>query len=286
VNETVLITGSSSGLGMETAVFLAERGFHVYATMRDPKRSTPLEELARKRGVALTILPLDVTRPETIQKAVDRILEERGELYGVVNNAGIQSRGFFEDLSEQEMRDVFETNLLGTLAVTRAVIPCMREAKRGRVVLMGSVGGRIATMGSSAYCSSKFALEGFGEALYQEMQPLGIHVSIVEPGIVPTELFGRNRAVAKKALSRESPYATWFQKLEGATDAWVASRALTPTAVAQVVHRILRARRPRLRYVVGGRAKMLVMGKRLLPFDLADRLYAKKLWQTLDVEPS
>ncbi len=280
-----MITGSSSGLGMETALFLAERGFHVYATMRDLNRAGPIRESARERGVALSILPLDVTEPETIRKAVDRILEERGQLYGVVNNAGIQTRGFFEDVSEEEMREVFETNLLGALAVTRAVLPGMREAKRGRIVFMGSVGGRIATIGSSAYCTTKFALEGFAESLYQEMLPLGIRVSIVEPGIVPTELFGRNRAVAGRARGQESPYARWFQRLETLTDRWVASRPLRPVSVARVIHRILKARRPRLRYVVGGTARLLVLGKRFLPLDGVDRIYAKRLWQALESDP-
>lgn len=282
MQEAVLITGSSSGIGMETALFLAKRGFRVYASMRDTSRSKPLRDAARERDVSLSILSLDLTENKTIQQAIEQIRCESGGLFALINNAGIQVRGFFEDIAEEEMRTVFETNLFGTFAVTRAVLPLMRKARKGRILFMGSLGGRIATMGSSAYCITKFALEGFAEALYQEMLPLGIHVSIVEPGVVRTDLFGRNRTFAKRALDPGSPYARWLRSLESLTDEWVASRTLQPSAVARVVCRALESKRPRLRYVLGPMAKSLVLGKRYLPMDFMDRLYAKGLWQKVE----
>ncbi len=282
MKEAVLITGTSSGLGMETALTSAERGFRVYAGMRDPGRAGPLEEAARKRDVSPIVLPLDVTRPETIREATERIVEESGGIYGVVNNAGIHVRGFFEDLSDEEMREVFETNLLGSLAVTRAVLPFMRKAGRGRILFIGSVGGRIPTAGSISYCTSKFALEGFAESLYLELRGLGIRVSIIEPGIVSTELFGRNRRAAVRALDPASPYYRWFLRLEELTDARVSAARLRPRAVAETVCRALRAPRPRLRYVVGNTAALLVLAKRMLPFDLMERIYANRLWKRLE----
>jgi short-subunit dehydrogenase len=260
------------------ALYLAEKGFHVYATMRDVNRSEPLWKAASERKVSLSLLSMDVTQPLTIEKAVEQILRESGEIYGLINNAGIQMRGFFEDITEQEVREVFNTNVFGTAAVTRTVLPFMRKARKGRIIFIGSVGGRIATMGSSIYCATKFALEGFAEALYQELLPFNIQVSIVEPGFVRTELFGRNRTAAERATAPSSLYADWFRRLEGITDERLAKKALHPKLVAETVHKVLTRRRTRLRHVVGPSARLLVMSKRLLPLNRFDRIYTKKLW--------
>src|SRR3954447_25486240 len=171
--DTVLITGSSTGLGLETALHLAAEGFRVYATMRDLGQKAELLEEAERRGVDLEVLAMDVTDPASIDGAVERIITDAGDIFGLVNNAGIGLRGCFEDLSEAEIRQVFEANVFGTMAVTRRVLPHMRRAGRGRVVTITSVGGRIATFGLSAYCSTKFAQEGFAESLALELAPFG-----------------------------------------------------------------------------------------------------------------
>jgi len=179
MKDSILITGAATGLGREMALHLAERGFQVYATMRDMRQADALYASARDRKVQLSILPLDVTDSESIQRAVQKIVTETGGIYGVINNAGIGLRGYFEDLADDEIRQVFEANVFGLMAVTKAVLPYMRHARRGRIVLISSVGGRIGSLGVSAYCATKFAVEGFGESLFQELAPLGLRVVLI-----------------------------------------------------------------------------------------------------------
>jgi len=273
MTNSVLITGASTGLGLEMAVHLAERGFEVYATMRDLTRRCALDEEATRRNVRLHVLKLDITDKEDIARTVDQVVERSGGIYGLVNNASIGLRGYFEDLSEEEIRQVFETNVLGTMAVTRAVLPHMRAARRGRIVIVTSIGGRIGSLAVSAYCATKFAQEGFGESLAQEVEPFGIYVTMVEPAIIKTERWGLNRAVAKGALNPESPYYDWFRESERLSDRLVETSPTKPVDVAKAVHKALTARRPRLRYVVGWRAGLVVALRRYLPGELFERLY-------------
>ena len=167
MKDSILITGAATGLGRAMALYLADRGFQVYGTTRDLRQADELNALARDRKVPLRVLRMDVTDRESIQQAVDAIVAESGGIYGVINNAGIGLRGYFEDLADEEIRQVFDANVFGVMAVTKAVLPYMRKARRGRVILISSVGGRIGSLGVSAYCSTKFAVEGFGESLFQ-----------------------------------------------------------------------------------------------------------------------
>jgi short-subunit dehydrogenase len=159
------------------------------------------------------------------------------------------------------------------MAVTRSVLPHMRAAGRGRILMISSVGGRIGSLGVSTYCSTKFALEGFSESLYMELAPLGIQVVIIEPGIIKTERWSSNRGTAAGALNPDSPYHVWFKQAEKESDALVEASTTTPEEVAQVVHRALSAAKPRLRYMVGRKAKLAVSLRRLLPGELFERLY-------------
>jgi NAD(P)-dependent dehydrogenase (short-subunit alcohol dehydrogenase family) len=281
-NDTILITGTSSGIGLHTAVHLARRGFRVVASMRDTGRRADLDAAAASANVTLDVIPLDVTDEASVADAVRHIETAYGSLYGLVNNAGINTSGFFEDLSDQEMRGVFEVNLFGTMAVTRAVLPMMRTAKRGRIVIVGSIGGRISSLGASAYCSSKFALEGFGEALAREMAPFGVRVSILEPGAVKTELFGRNRSTALRAAGPESPYREWTSSLERLLARLEEMPATSLESVAVTVERALSARRPRLRYVVGWRPRLLLALRRFLPQELFERLWTRGTWRQIE----
>ncbi len=271
--DAVLITGASSGIGLETAVHLAERGFQVYATMRDLSRRGRLDEVAARRNVPLTVLQLNVTDEVSINTAVRTIVDRSGGIYGLVNNAGIQLRGYFEDLSDAEIRQIFEINVFGTMAVTRAVLPYMRATRRGRIVIITSVGGKMGSLALSAYCASKFALEGFGESLAQELEPLEVRVVMVEPAITKTEIWGTNRGVSRGALDPNSPYYSWFRESERLADRLVESSPTRPVHTAKAVHRALTARRPRLRYMVGWRASLVMALRRYLPGELFERLY-------------
>lgn len=270
----VLVTGASSGLGLDMAVYLARRGFRVFASMRDLSRRRQLEQKAASEQTAdIEILQLDVTDRRSVQAAVDEVVARAGGIAGLVNNAGIQIRGYFEDISEDEMRRVFETNLFGAMALTRAVLPHMRRAGQGRIIFVTSVGGRLGHVAASPYCSSKFALEGFAETLAFELKPMGIQVSLIEPGTINTPLLKENRGIAAGAGNPASPYHDWFAETERLADWAVRTSRTTPEDSSKAVYRALTARRPRLRYVVGGRAAVALTARRLLPFELFEKIY-------------
>ena len=271
--DTVLVTGSSTGLGLETALHLAGRGFRVFAGVRDLEHRPAVLEAAEDRGVNLTVVQLDVTDPQSVDRAVQTVVESGGGVYGLVNNAGVGLRGCFEDLKTSEIRDVFEANVFGTMAVTRRVLPHMRAVGRGRIVTISSVGGRIATFGLSAYCSTKFAQEGFGESLDLEVQPFGIRSILIEPGIVKTSRWSVNRGNAADALNPASPYHTMFVKHEALADRFVETRKTRQEHVAKAVHRALTSRRPRMRYVVGRPAWVAVALRGLMPDRLFEWIY-------------
>ena len=273
-DRAVLVTGASSGLGLETSVYLAERGFRVFASMRDLGRRGALQEEAARRRIEVEFLPLDVTDGASIRAAVAEVVARAGGIYGLVNNAGIQLRGYFEDLSPEDVAEVFETNLFGVMAVTRKVVPHLRKAGQGRIVVMDSIAGRIGAPALSAYCATKFALEGFAEALALEMRLVGVEVSLIEPGIVKTPIWAGNRRVAAKALDPSGPYYRWFARAEKLADRMAASAPNRPADVARAVHAALTARRPRLRYVVGRRARLLLALRSCLPGESFERLYA------------
>jgi NAD(P)-dependent dehydrogenase (short-subunit alcohol dehydrogenase family) len=273
MTDSILVTGSSTGLGREMALRLAERGFQVYATVRDFSQADHLLALAHDRKTQLRVVPLDVTAEESIRKAVQTVLGETGGIYAVINNAGVGLRGYFEDLTEEEVRHVFEANVFGVMAVTKAVLPHMREAGRGRIILISSVGGRIGSLGVSAYCATKFAVEGFGESLFQELAPLGIGVVLIEPGIIKTERWTSNRGTAKGARDQSSPYYAWFCQAEKEADQLVRVSKTTPADVATVVYHALTVKRPRLRYMIGRKAKLAVALRRWLPGESFERLY-------------
>ena len=278
---SVLITGAGTGMGLATALYLARRGFEVYASVPELGRREEVDVAAAQQDVDLRVLQLDVTDQDSIETAVSTIIAECGSLFGVVNNAGIGLRGFFEDLSEEEIRRLFDVNVFGVMAVTRAILPHMRAARRGRVVIISSAGGRIASMTLGGYCASKFALEGFGECLALELALLGLHVSLIEPGIVMTPHFTVNRGRAKVATSPSSPYYAWFTQHEKMVDDILRKRHITPVDVAKAVHRALTDRWPRLRYVVGWRARLLISARKYLPDELFERLCRWQMQRTV-----
>jgi len=277
MTQNVLITGASSGFGLETALHLAEHGYRVFATVRDPRKRESVEAVANRRGLVLNILLLDVTDPIGVRSVVETILNDNGAIHVLVNNAGIGLHGFFEDLSEEEIREVFNVNVFGVMSVTKAVLPQMRKAGSGRIIMISSAGGRIASMTMSAYCASKFAVEGFAEALAMEMAPFGVHVSVVEPGLSLTHIFTVNRNVARAASQPNSPYHAWFMRHEGMLDAILRKKHIVPTDVASTVRMALEAQNPHLRYVVGWRARCLIGLKRHLPGELFHRVYSREL---------
>jgi NAD(P)-dependent dehydrogenase (short-subunit alcohol dehydrogenase family) len=276
MTRTVLVTGAGSGFGLAASLYLAARGFRVYATVPVLEQRAEVEAAAAKCGVRLNVVRLDVTDEASIASGVQAIVSEAGGIHAVVHSAGLGLRGFFEDLAESEIRRLFAVNFFGVVAVTRAVLPAMRKAKDGRIVIITSAGGRIGSMTLSAYCAAKFALEGFGESLAMEVAPFGIHVSLVAPGIVMTPHFTVHRGRAANAMNPESPYFARFAAHERLVDGILRTGRLTPGDVARVIHRAVTARRPRLRYTAGWRVGVLTALRRHLPDELFRRFYFRQ----------
>jgi NAD(P)-dependent dehydrogenase (short-subunit alcohol dehydrogenase family) len=176
-------------------------------------------------------------------------------------------------LSDAEIRDIFEANFFGALAVTRAVLPHLRQARTGRVVVISSVAGRIGSPTGSAYSASRHAQEGFAESLRQEVEPLGIYVSLIEPGITKTETWTADKGSAAKAHDPSSPYYAWFKQAELLFGRVMESSPITPRDVAHAVHRALSDPCPRWRYMVGTRARLVMTARKLLPSEFFNRVY-------------
>ncbi len=276
----VLVTGASRGLGLETALRLAEAGFDVWAGIRDPRQAPVIQEAARRRAVKLETVPLDVTDNSSIDAAI-RAIAGRSRLFGLVNNAGITGRAFFEDFPEEKLRQIFDVNVFGTMNVTRRVLPLLRQAREGRIVTLTSIGGRIGSMGLAPYVASKFALEGFSESLWLEMKPFGVQVVIVEPGMVKTDIWDESRRVLPEARNPQSPYFARFARAEELASRVLNSSRLRPRDVAETVLRALTAKRPRLRYVVGRRASLVLSLRRHLPGELFEKFYFGELLRRL-----
>lgn len=271
--KTVLITGASTGIGAACALDLARRGHRVYAGVRKDADGERLAGLAGP-GPLLPVL-IDVTRQDTIEATAARIRDDAGGLDGLVNNAGIGRGGPVEFLELNEWREQFEVNLFGQIAVTQTMLPLLRE-RAGRVVFIGSIGGRVATIMTGPYNASKFAIEGLGEALRQELRPWGLSVSIVEPGAIKTEIWGKAQDVVGR-LEKDLPgeavdlYAKHIDLARKAL-AMQDRQAVPAQKVADAVRHALTAGRPRPRYLVGVDAHVQAAMARWLPDRARDAL--------------
>jgi NAD(P)-dependent dehydrogenase (short-subunit alcohol dehydrogenase family) len=209
-----VVTGSSSGIGFETSLLLAKNGFFTYATMRNLDKSNKILDLKLKEKLPLEVLELDVTDDKSVKEAIEKIANEQGTVNVLVNNAGYALVGPLEELSIQEFKEQFETNVFGAIRVTQAVLPIMRKQRHGTIVNISSIAGRIGFPLTSAYVSSKFALEGLSESMAYEIDQFGTKVILIEPGVIKTN-FDHNLKIGKKVSTtndRNSPYADITEK--------------------------------------------------------------------------
>lgn len=271
--KVVLLTGAGSGLGLESALTLAAAGYRVFGTVLSAAEENSLLAEAARRGVTVRPQRMDLTDEAAVHAGVESVVAATGRIDALVSFAGLGLRGFFEDLKLEEIRRVYDVNVFGTMAIVQAVLPHMRRAGAGRIVLTTSIGGRMGTMTISGYASSKFACEGFGECLHQEVYPFGIRVSLLEPGLVATPHFTVNRNRGQRAVDPSSPYYKWFCQHERIVDSILARNSFGPADVARTVLRILASPRPRLRYVVGTKAKIVFALRRYIPGELFQNLY-------------
>lgn len=185
---SVLITGTSTGIGLATALTLGRAGHNVYATMRNPSRAPELGERAAQEGLPIKISVMDVDSDISVKTSIANIHKDAGDIDVLINNAGIERNGSVEDLALADFRAVMETNYFGSLRSIQAVVPHMRQRKSGCIINVTSVAGRIATSPLAPYTASKFALEALSEALAQEMKMFNVRVAMVEPGIIDTPM--------------------------------------------------------------------------------------------------
>lgn len=255
-----LITGTSTGIGQATALHLARQGHHVFASMRNPATgSAVLTQVARQEGLKLEVIQLDVNDPKSSEQAVQEVLEQTGQLDVLINNAGIGGGGPIEEMPEEVLRAVFETNFFGAMRMMRLVLPTMRQARSGAVVNVSSIAGRLASAGSSAYGGSKFALEAASEALAQEVRRFNIRVVIIEPGVIQTPIFEKGGPEPDPS----SPYYE-FALRGGRLFAKRLENPSPPELVAETIQLSLETDQPKLRYLVGEDAKGWAAGRQAM----------------------
>jgi short-subunit dehydrogenase len=211
--KVALVTGCSSGIGLETSLLLARNGFYTYATMRNLEKSKVISNTIQKEGkLSLEILQLDVNNDESVKEAIQKITNEQERIDVLVNNAGYALVGPLEEISVEEFKEQFETNVFGVIRVTQAVLPIMRRQRKGTIVNISSVAGKIGFPLTSAYVSSKFALEGLSESIAYEIEQFGIKVILIEPGVIKTN-FNNNLKIGNRVTTNSnSPYAEMTQK--------------------------------------------------------------------------
>ena len=258
--KVAIVTGSSSGIGLESALLLARNGYIIYATMRSPEKDTSIKTAVQKEGLPIRVVQLDVTDDSSVKNAVDHIISEASRIDVLVNNAGYGLGGALEDLSMEEIKSQYETNLFGLIRVTQAVLPTMRKQRSGRIVNLSSGAGIFGYPGGSAYVSTKFAVEGLSESIAYELEPFGIKVILIEPGFIRTN-FTNAMVVAKKAQDPTSPYSGLMQKIM-ASASELAKNASDAELVANVILDAASNPNPRLRYLVGKDVESWVAGKK------------------------
>jgi short-subunit dehydrogenase len=277
VSKAVLITGCSTGIGRATAIWLAERGWKVYASARRK------ESLAALEGKVAATLALDVCDENSIAAAVTAVEQKEGAVGVLINNAGYGQEGAFEEVRMEEVRVQFETNVFGLVRLTQLALPAMRRQRWGKIVNLSSMGGKLTLPGGAFYHATKHAVEAISDALRVEVGPFGIDVVVIEPGPVATS-FGDTASQSMKKLLGDgsSPYHSLNRAVaKGIEDAYTGRMkafAAAPEAVARVIERAISTRRPRPRYVVTAAARILMGLKWALPdraFDSMMRMQLK-----------
>ncbi|CAM3715083.1 SDR family oxidoreductase [Mesobacillus zeae] len=273
--KTAIVTGASSGFGFLSALGLAQAGYNVLATARSEEKAAKLLQTAENNNVSdhIHIHLLDVTSPDSVTDLKRRI-SDFPSVDVLVNNAGFAQGGFSEELSVEDYKRQFDTNLFGVISVTQAVLPIMREQKSGRIINMGSISGKVGFPGLSAYTASKHAIEGYSESLRLEVQPFGIDVSIIEAGSYKTNIWS---GIDKTRISKDSPYHSYMKAILKEIQSGKALHG-NPQEIADLVVSIASARkRPKLRYPVGKGVKRNIAMKNLLPWEAIEKAVLKSL---------
>jgi len=259
MEKVAIVTGTSSGIGFETALALAKEGYFTYATMRDTTKSGKIKEIAKKENLKINILELDVDDENSVKTAIAQILDQKQRIDVLVNNAGWGLWGCVEDVSVDEFKEQFETNFFSIIRLIQKVAPAMRKQGSGTIVNVSSVVGRIGFPASPAYISSKFALEGLSESLRFEFAPFGVDVIIIEPGVIKTD-FMKNMKMAKKS-ELDTVYKNITTKVVSGVK-MMAEMGTPPKEVANTIVKAIKDKKPLPRYIVGNDASMFLEAKK------------------------
>jgi NAD(P)-dependent dehydrogenase (short-subunit alcohol dehydrogenase family) len=254
MTKTILITGASKGIGLATAIRLTAMGHTVFGTSRNPS-SVPQGEFE--------LLPLEVKSDESVTACVESVMAKAGRIDVLINNAGVSVLGALEESSLDEVKAVFETNVYGVMRVTNAVLPIMRRQRAGQIINMSSIAGLIGVPFLGVYCASKFALEGYTESLRHEVKAMGIHVSLVEPGDIHTDIYEPDTETSL------DDYANARRRFTAIHSKSMAD-APPPEIVANVIAKIVESKAPHLRYAIGPESYAIWL-KRILPSGIAER---------------
>jgi len=262
--KSVLITGATDGLGRALALLLATRGYRVFAAGRSAEKLSLLDAIAREKNLAMESVALDVCDDRSVRDGVTKVLEKAGRLDVLVNNAGVNYTAAVEDLSMEDWRAQFETNVFGVLRVTRAVLPHMRERRSGRILMMSSLSGLVTPPTQGAYSASKHALEGLSNALRLELYPFGIDVVLIEPGYIITSIQKTAAEFSRPYVEKGGPYAPLYAKFFANVNKSRANSESTPEDCARVMLQAIETPSPKPRYGVTRLARTVKWSKRLL----------------------
>ena len=273
MSKIALVTGASSGIGLETSITLARNGFRTFATMRNLSKSQEIRELAEKENLPLTVVRLDISSEESVKTATQNILGKTDRIDVMINNAGYGLFGPVEDLLMDNIIKQFETNFFGIVRLIKLVLPSMRSHNSGIIVNVSSMVGRVAMPLNSIYVASKFALEGFSESIRYELKKFGIDVILIEPGIVRTRFFDN---LQKHTISvPESPYSAMLKRRLARFKNISETNSSSPSAVAATILKAVQSKSPQFRYVIGEDASTILEKRKVL----SDIEFERWLWQ-------
>jgi NAD(P)-dependent dehydrogenase (short-subunit alcohol dehydrogenase family) len=259
MEKVALVTGSSSGIGLETALALARDGYHTFASMRDTGKAVELEHAAKKENLSIDVIELDVDKEESIVSAIKKVVTDVGRLDVLVNNAGYGQFGCTEDVSVDDFRRQFETNFFSIVRIIQEVSPIMRKQNSGIIVNISSVVGRMGLPCSPAYISTKFALEGLSECLRYELGQFGIKTTLIEPGVIKTNFFNSMKVPESKI---DPKYKTLTDNILAGFKMMI-EMGTAPSQVADVIIKAIHDDEILPRYVVGTDAAMFMEAKKM-----------------------
>ena len=252
-----VVTGANSGIGRATAIHLAAQGHTVFGTVRSLDKAGKLQAMAAERGAEVNLVELDVADDASVAAGFAQILEQTGGVVDVlVNNAGVGGNAVAEECPTDLYNDVFNVNVVGAVRCLQAVLPGMRERRRGAIVNITSVAGRVAALAQSPYVASKWAFEGVSEGLAQELAPFGIRVVIVEPGVTKSAIFAKNIDAPNQSGAYDAAYRRLFQFYAAGL-----AHATDPFEVAEVIHHAVTTDAPQLRYAISWGGPELIAGR-------------------------